>query len=147
MSPTGSDEDEKGLMDPHIPNGNTDNEDGEVHIKRLPPDVIPVQATEHMMEEAPPYMNGNLSEGESPVETDSSEDMNMAPHRIPPPPPLSKYTNREDMVRVDVTTTLLRVAFVVLLFPLIFCSCVFFGLYRLILCLHPFVNLRWSEIS
>ena len=119
MSPTGSDEDEKGLVDLRVPNGNTDNEDGEIHIKRLPPDVIPVQATEHMMEEAPPYMNGNLSEGESPVETDSSEDMNMAPHMIPPPPPLSKYTNREDMVRVDVTTTQLRTAVVFLLFPLI----------------------------
>ena len=100
----GSDEDENGLVDPYMPNGNADNEDGEIHIKRLPPDVIPVQATEHIMEEKPPYMNGNLSEGETPVETDSSEDMNMAPQRVPPPPPLSKYTNREDMVRVSVRT-------------------------------------------
>jgi len=88
-----------------MPNGNTDNEDGEIHIKRLPPDVIPVQAKEHLMEEKPPYENGNLSEGESPVETDSSEDMNMALHRIPPPLPLSRYTNREDMVRVRVMWT------------------------------------------
>lgn len=105
ISPTGTDEDENGLVGPYMPNGNTDNEDGEIHLKRLPPDVIPVQATEHIMEEKPPYMNGNLSEGESPVETDSSEDMNMAPHRVPPPPPLSKYTNREDMVRVSLLRT------------------------------------------
>lgn len=100
LSPTGSDEDEQGPAVSHMPNGKTDNEDGEIHIKRLTPDVIPVQATEHMIEDTPPYMNGDLSEGESPAETDSSEDMNMAPHGIPPPPPLSKYTNREDMVRV-----------------------------------------------
>ncbi|KAL9987717.1 hypothetical protein ACROYT_G002067 [Oculina patagonica] len=101
LEPSGSessDEDEKSHVVPHMPNGNADNEDGEIHIKRLPPDVIPVQAAEHMIEETPPYMNGDLSEGESPAETDSSEDMNMAPHGIPPPPPLSKYTNREDMV-------------------------------------------------
>lgn len=80
-------------------NDTTDNEDGEIHMKRLPPDVIPVQATEHMLEESPPYMNGDVSERESPAETDSSEDMNMAPHRPIPPPPPSKYTDREDMVR------------------------------------------------
>ena len=81
-------------------NGKRDSEDGEIHIKRLPPDVIPVQATEHMMEVSPPYMNGDLSEGESPAETDSSEDMNMAPHRPIHPPPPTIYTNREDMVRL-----------------------------------------------
>lgn len=44
-------------------------------------------------------MNGDVSEGESPLDTDSSEDMNMAPHNSsPPPPPPSKYTSREDMV-------------------------------------------------
>ena len=62
--PPGTDEDDNGLVDPYMPNGNTDNEDGEIHIKWLPPDVIPVQATEHLMEEKPPFMNGNLSEGE-----------------------------------------------------------------------------------
>ena len=90
-------------------NGTTDNEDGEIHMKRLPPDVIPVQATEHMMEESPPYMNGDLSEGEGPAETDSSEDMNMSPHRPIPPPPPSKYTSREDMVRSTCTGDLLKV--------------------------------------
>ena len=46
-------------------------------------------------------MNGDVSEGESPLDTDSSEDMNMAPHNSsPPPPPPSKYTSREDMVRI-----------------------------------------------
>lgn len=82
----------------HVHNGTTDSEDGDIRIKRLPPDVIPLQATEHMVDEAPPYMNGDISEGESPAETDSSEDMNMAPHRPIPPPPPTKYTNREDMV-------------------------------------------------
>ena len=90
---------------PNLHNGHTDHEDADIHIKRLPPDVIPVQATEQMIEETPPYMNGEFSEGESPVDTDSSEDMNMAPHtRSPPPPPQSKYTNREDMVRKTLST-------------------------------------------
>lgn len=107
MEPSGtesSDEDEaskpvqKGSSVSHMHNGTADSEDGDIHIKRLPPDVIPVQAAEHMMQEAPPYMNGELSEGESPAETDSSEDMNMAPHRPIHSPPPSKYTDREDMV-------------------------------------------------
>ena len=105
ISSTGSDEEEtskrtvKGSGVRHLQNGTADSEDGEIHIKRLPPDVIPLQAKEHTVHEAPPYMNGDLSEGESPAETDSSEDMNMAPHQLIPPPPLSKYTDREDMVR------------------------------------------------
>ena len=106
---TGSDEDEaskpvqKGSSVSHMHNGTADSEDGDIHIKRLPPDVIPVQAAEHMMQEAPPYMNGELSEGESPAETDSSEDMNMAPHRPIHSPPPSKYTDREDMVIYTLT--------------------------------------------
>lgn len=98
---TGSDEDEisksvhRGLGVTNQHNGVTDSENGDIQIKRLPPDVIPVQSTEHMMEEAPPYMNGDFSQ----VETDSSEEMNMAPHRtLHSPPPPSKYTDREDMV-------------------------------------------------
>ena len=102
---TGSDEDEisksvhrgSGVTNQH--NGTTDSENGDIQIKRIPPDVIPLQSTEHMMEEAPPYMNGDFSERESQVETDSSEEMNMAPHRtLHSPPPPSKYTDREDMV-------------------------------------------------
>ncbi|CAH3160101.1 unnamed protein product [Porites lobata] len=108
MEPSGtesSDEDEisksvhRGSGVTHQHNGTTDSENGDIQIKRIPPDVIPLQSTEHMMEEAPPYMNGDFSERESQVETDSSEEMNMAPHRtLHSSPPPSKYTDREDMV-------------------------------------------------
>ncbi|XP_068693979.1 golgin subfamily A member 2-like isoform X1 [Montipora foliosa] len=107
MEPSGtesSDEDEaskragNGSHVHHIHTVATDSEGGEILVKRLPPDVIPVQAPERMLEESPPYLNGTFSEGESPAETDSSEDMNMTPHRPLHPPHPSKYTNREDVV-------------------------------------------------
>ena len=91
-----SDEDQ---VSERLPKDGTESEDGDVQITRVAPDVIPVQSPEQMLEEAPPYMNGNLNDGQTPADTDSSEEMNMATHGTQPPPPLSKYTNREDMVR------------------------------------------------
>lgn len=81
--------------------GHVYNGDADFNIKKLPPEEASIQATKNTLEESSPYMNGDVSEGESPLDTDSSEDMNMAPHNSsPPPPPPSKYTSREDMVRI-----------------------------------------------
>lgn len=81
--------------------GHAYNGDAAFNIKKLPPEEASIQATKNTLEESSPYMNGDVSEGESPLDTDSSEDMNMAPHNSsPPPPPPSKYTSREDMVRI-----------------------------------------------
>lgn len=82
----------------HAHNGTTDSEDGEIQLKRLAPDVIPVQASEHIVGETPPYMNGTFSEGESLSGTDSGEEMSASPHRPLHPPPQSKYTDRGDVV-------------------------------------------------
>lgn len=50
------------------------------------------------MEEKLLYMNGNLSEGESFVEMDFSEDMNMVFYRVLFFFFIFKYINWEDMV-------------------------------------------------
>lgn len=101
---TGSDEEQaskrpvNGPQVQHAHNGATDSEDGEIQLKRLAPDVIPVQASEHIVGETPPYMNGTFSEGDSLSGTDSGEEMSTAPHRPLHPPPQSKYTDRGDVV-------------------------------------------------
>lgn len=76
-----------------------DSEDGEILVKRLFFDVILVQVLECMLEELLFYMNGIFSEGESLVEMDFSEDMNMILYRLLYFFYLFKYINREDVVR------------------------------------------------
>ena len=43
------------------------------------------------------FRNGDVLEEDWPTESDSSEEMNMAPLQ---PPPESKYTSRTDVVRL-----------------------------------------------